>query len=106
MTTKNKNYGLLNRYNNKRIIEIASFKGTNPTAIKAIERGIIGTIRNCNQLQKDFKFEYFYLDDNETHSLGIMVGADCPYEEETVKRFFITQLATISGLFFMEKESF
>lgn len=104
MTTKNKNYGLLSRYNKKRVIEIASYKGVNPTLIKTIERGMTGTIRNCNQLQKDFKIELFSLDDNDIHSIGIMVGEDCPFEDETVKRFFITQLATITGLFFAEKE--
>ncbi len=104
MTTKNKNYGLLNRYNNKRVIEIATYKGVHPKLIKTIERGIIGTIRNCNQLQSDLKLELFSLDDNDTHTMGIMVSDECPYEDETVRRFFVTQLATITGLFFASKE--
>jgi hypothetical protein len=100
---KFKNYAILNQYNNKRIIEIASYTGDNERVVATIENGIKGAIRSCNQIQSDIKLELFSLDDHGNHTFGVMVDDLCPYEDDTVKQFFITQLATISGLFFEPK---
>ncbi len=100
---KFKNYAILNQYNNKRIIQIASYTGYNDKVVATIENGIKGAIRSCNEIQKDVKLELYSLDDHGIHTFGIMVDDLCPYEDDTVRQFFITQLATISGLFFEPK---
>jgi hypothetical protein len=100
---KFKTYHLVNQFNNKRIIQLADYTGDSERVVATIENGIRGAIRSCNQIQTDITLELFSLDDDGHHIFGIMVDDQCPYSDDKVKEFFITQLATISGLFFEPK---
>lgn len=100
-----KTHDLIEKFNNKRIIEITRFTGTDEDVITTIRKGFEGTILCCNSIQHDVYFELYHLDDNGVQIFGLMYDEyTSPFEEETVKVFFITQLATMSGLFFIGKD--
>lgn len=90
----------LHQYNNKRVIIIAEYSGKDERVVPIIEKGILGTIKNCNSIQKDIEFTFFSLQDEDNTAIGIMVDDDCPFEDITIKSFFVAQMATFSGLFF------